>query len=91
MVSVIVPAYNAARTLGACLEALGQQTMPREQYEIILVDDGSTDDTAQIAGRYAGVKVLKLARNRGAAAARNAGIAAAQGELLLFTDADCIP
>ncbi len=91
MISVIVPAYNAARTLAACLEALEQQTMPREQYEIILVDDGSTDDTARIAGRYAGVKVLKLARNRGAAAARNAGIAAAQGELLLFTDADCIP
>lgn len=91
MISVIVPAYNAARTLGACLDALERQTMPRERYEIILVDDSSTDDTAQMAARYAGVKVLRLTRNQGAAAARNAGIAAAQGELLLFTDADCIP
>ena len=79
MISVIVPAYNAARTLGACLEALERQTVPRERYEIIVVDDGSADDTPQVANRYPGVKVLTLPQNEGAAAARNACIAAAQG------------
>ena len=87
--SVIVPAYQAAGTIGLCLEGLEAQTVPREAYEIIVVDDGSADDTAEIA-RRAGAQVI-VQSNAGPAAARNRGAAAARGALLLFTDADCAP
>ncbi len=88
-VSVIVPAYNAHATLPLCLAALSQQDYPRDRYEVIVVDDGSQDDTAALA-RAAGVHVISQP-NAGPAAARNAGAALAQSELLLFTDADCAP
>jgi lipopolysaccharide/colanic/teichoic acid biosynthesis glycosyltransferase/GT2 family glycosyltransferase len=88
-VTVIVPAYNAAGTLSSCLAALASQVYPRSAYEVIVVDDGSTDATAAIA-HDAGVSVITQP-NAGPAAARNRGAAAAQGELLLFTDADCAP
>lgn len=89
-ITVIVPAYNAEAVLGACLDALLKQTT-NEPGEIIVVDDGSTDRTAEVAERYgARVKLLRQA-NRGPAAARNAGIEAASGSILLFTDADCAP
>ena len=87
-VSVIVPARNAAATVGRTLACLARQTLT-EPYEVIVVDDGSSDETAQIAER-AGVRVLRLS-GEGAAAARNAGAAAGSGELLAFTDADCFP
>ncbi|MFQ5576479.1 MAG: glycosyltransferase, partial [Anaerolineae bacterium] len=89
MISVIVPAYNAAPTLVACLQALNTQTVPRDAYEIIVVDDGSTDDTAAVARRR-GARVVTQA-NAGPAAARNRGVKLAAGDPLLFTDADCIP
>jgi lipopolysaccharide/colanic/teichoic acid biosynthesis glycosyltransferase/GT2 family glycosyltransferase len=88
-VSIIVPAYNAAATLPQCLAALADQDYPPGAYEVIVVDDGSTDDTAAIA-RAAGVQVITQP-NAGPAAARNTGAAAATGDLLLFTDADCAP
>lgn len=88
-VTVVVPAFNAAATLPLCLRALAAQDYPRDRYEVIVVDDGSTDDTAAIAAA-AGVQVIRQA-NAGPAAARNAGIAAAAGEIILFTDADCSP
>jgi lipopolysaccharide/colanic/teichoic acid biosynthesis glycosyltransferase/glycosyltransferase involved in cell wall biosynthesis len=87
--SVVIPAYNAASTLPACLAALSQQSLPSTDFEIIVVDDGSTDDTAALA-RAAGVRVI-VQTHAGPAAARNRGAAAARGELLLFTDADCAP
>jgi len=87
LISVIVPAYNADATLPACLQALQEQTLIPT--EVIVVDDGSTDGTASVA-RAAGVRLVQQPR-QGPAAARNAGIAQAQGDLLLFTDADCIP
>ena len=87
--SVVVPAYNAAGTLPLCLAALADQDSPSSAYEVIVVDDGSTDETAAIA-RAAGVRVIGQPR-AGPAAARNRGAAAAAGELLLFTDADCAP
>lgn len=89
-ISIIIPAYNAEATLAECLRAVLDLTLS-EPYEVILVDDGSTDATASIARGFApAVKLLQQA-HRGAAAARNTGIAAARGEIILFTDADCEP
>lgn len=88
-ISVVVPAYNAARTLASCLEALEGQTKRRDRYEIIVIDDGSTDRTAEIAQRH-DVRLIRQS-NAGPAAARNRGAEAARGELLLFTDSDCAP
>lgn len=87
MISVIIPVYNGAQTLPACLQALKNQTCPPD--EIIVVNDGSTDGTSPVTARF-GVKILFQAK-AGPAAARNLGARAAQGDLLLFTDADCVP
>ena len=91
MISVIVPAKDAAKTLGECLQALLHQNgfLFNHDYEVIVVDDGSVDNTAKIAERYA-VKVI-LQANAGPGAARNAGARIAKGVLLAFTDADCAP
>lgn len=89
LASVIVPAHNARATLGACLQALLRQTLPPERYEIIVVDDGSTDGTDRVAAAF-GVQVLRQPR-KGPAAARNAGAAIARGTIVVFTDADCAP
>ena len=87
-VSIIIPAYNAAATLGALLDALARDVGARA--EIIVVDDGSTDGTAAAARRFKGVKVITQA-NSGPGAARNRGARAARGEILVFIDADCEP
>ena len=87
MISIIVPAYNAAQTLPACLAALQEQTHPPDQ--IIVVDDGSQDQTAQVARAY-GVQLLEQP-HQGPAAARNLGIRQARGDIILLTDADCEP
>jgi len=86
-----VPAYNAARTIDKCLEALLDQSIPMSSYEIIVVDDGSTDDTVEIVQRYEPVHLLLSWPRKGAAAVRNIGANFARGDILLFTDADCIP
>lgn len=88
-ISVIVPAYNAAETLGECLVALLDQSVPRSEYEVIVVDDGSMDATQEVVEQY-GVHLLTQA-NQGPAAARNLGVSHVRGEILLFTDADCVP
>ncbi|HUM70537.1 MAG TPA: glycosyltransferase, partial [Chloroflexota bacterium] len=90
MISVVVPAYNAAAVISDCLAALQKQTVDRQSYEVIVVDDGSVDDTA-VHAQLPGVQVIRSPQNRGAAAARNLGIQAAQGEIICFTDADCVP
>lgn len=90
MISVVIPAYNAEQTLARCLDGLLAQTAPRGSYEIIVVDDGSTDATREIAQASASVRVLTQA-NRGAGAARNLGAQNARGEIVLFIDADSIP
>jgi len=88
--SIIVPAYQAEDEVGDCVRALNRQTVPRGCYEIIVADDGSTDDTAAIAGEAGADRVLILA-HQGPAAARNAGVDAAAGKIVLFTDSDCEP
>lgn len=87
--SVIVPAYNAAATLDACLQALLAQTVEREACEVLVIDDGSTDRTGEAARQYP-VRLMRQ-ENRGPAAARNHGAREAKGEILLFTDSDCVP
>jgi len=86
-VSVVVASWNAARTLPTCLASLTRLNYP--DYEVIVVDDGSTDATAQIAARHPTVRLVRHATNRGLSAARNTGIAAASGAIVAFTDADC--
>ncbi len=89
MISVIIPAHNAANSIAKCVESVRNQSISPDEYEIIVVDDGSTDDTASIAWQ-SGAEVVQQNRGR-PAAARNAGINAAQGDILCFTDADCFP
>jgi glycosyltransferase involved in cell wall biosynthesis len=86
----VIPAWRAEAHLGACLDALAHQSAPSESFEVIVVDDASPDRTAQTA-EAAGVRVLRHDTNRGAAAARNTGAAAARGGILLFVDSDVIP
>jgi len=83
-VSAIIPAFNEAERVAAVLEPL--LSSPAVD-EVVVVDDGSTDATAAVAGRFA-VRVVRLPENRGKAAAMAAGVEAAQGEVLLFLDAD---
>ncbi|MBI2952741.1 MAG: glycosyltransferase [Chloroflexi bacterium] len=89
MISIIVPAHNARDHIGNCLSALLQQDGLQDDYEVIVVDDGSTDGTEDLARGY-GVRILSQA-HRGPGAARNYGASQAKGSLLLFTDADCEP
>jgi glycosyltransferase involved in cell wall biosynthesis len=88
-VSVIVPAHNAQATIARALAAVAGQKFSG-RHELIVVDDGSTDATAQLA-EHAGAQVIRHPEPRGPAAARNTGRAAAQGALLAYTDSDCEP
>ncbi|HZB32953.1 MAG TPA: glycosyltransferase [Streptosporangiaceae bacterium] len=85
LVSVIVPNYNYARTLGMCLSALARQHYPH--LEVIVVDDRSTDDSVAIARRH-GARVFVTDTNVGCAGARNLGVRHARGEVLFFLDSD---
>lgn len=87
--SVIVPAYNASVTIERCLNSLENQSIPKEVYEVILIDDGSTDRTSDIAKQFP-IKYF-WQKNQGPATARNRGAKEARGEIILFTDADCVP
>jgi glycosyltransferase involved in cell wall biosynthesis len=85
-VSVVVACYNGGRTLQPCLDSLGRLQYP--SYEVIVVDDGSTDITRQVASLYKNFHTLAQA-HQGLAVARNAGLFAGEGEVVAFTDADC--
>ncbi len=86
-VSIVIPVYNASAYLAACLESV--RSMDPEPLECIVVDDGSTDDSAAIAER-AGFRTIACQRRRGPAAARNVGARAARGGILLFIDSDVL-
>ncbi|MDX8388395.1 MAG: glycosyltransferase family A protein [Ghiorsea sp.] len=92
-VSVIIPVFNAELTLERCLQALSKQTFTA--FELLIVDNGSTDGSHAIVeqwAKYSSVQIQVIDEKRqGAAAARNAGVAASQGQWLAFTDADCEP
>ena len=89
-VSIIVPAYNASRTIRMCIEALLSQSYDRNRYEVIIVDNVSTDKTPEIIKEYPVTYILedKVHTSYGA---RNAGIRSAKGEIIFLTDSDCIP
>ena len=90
VVTVVVPVHNGADVLPACLSGLAAQD-GAPAFEVLVVDNSSDDDTADVARRHdVGARVISEQR-RGSYAARNAGIAAATGSILAFTDADCIP
>jgi Glycosyl transferase family 2 len=89
-VSVIVPVYNDAQRIATCVEALLSQTYPRERYEILIVDNGSTDATRSVVQRY-DVTLLVEDRIQSSYAARNKGIQHARGTIIAFTDSDCTP
>ncbi len=88
-ISIVIPCYNASGYLAESLQALNRQSVVRARYEVIVVDDGSTDDTFQVAEPLCD-KCIRTT-NRGPAAARNTGVNESSGSLILFTDADCIP
>jgi glycosyltransferase involved in cell wall biosynthesis len=89
-VSVIIPAFNASATIGRTLEALDRQDTG-EPFEVIVVDDGSSDGTTEIAESAGGrVRVIRQ-DHQGPGPARNRGVQTATGRFLAFTDADCVP
>jgi glycosyltransferase involved in cell wall biosynthesis len=93
--SVVVPTHNRARRLEALLRSLREQTIGADRFEVIVVDDGSTDGTdvvlaAETATGILSLRTIRHATPSGPTAARNAGIAIARGPLIAFTDDDCI-
>jgi glycosyltransferase involved in cell wall biosynthesis len=88
LASVIIPTYNSAGSLARCLAALRRQKT-EAPYEVIVVDDGSTDDTGEVCRGFE-ARYLRQ-DNSGPAVARNLGVSEARGEIVLFTDADCEP
>jgi len=88
-ISVIIPTHNRKDLLRRCLAAATSQDYP--DYEVIVVDDGSTDGTgAMVRREFPQVRYIRQERNRGPAAARNRGIKVATGEIIAFTDDDCL-
>jgi cellulose synthase/poly-beta-1,6-N-acetylglucosamine synthase-like glycosyltransferase len=88
-VSIIIPTFDGASRIGACLDALKKQTAGRD-IEILVVNDGSTDSTVDVVTLYSEIRLISQA-NAGPAAARNRGASEARGALILFTDDDCVP
>jgi len=86
LVSVIVPTFDRAATLGAAIDSVLAQTHP--EVEVVVVDDGSTDGSAEVLAGYGDRIVVRRTANRGPAAARNEGMRAARGEYLAFLDSD---
>jgi glycosyltransferase involved in cell wall biosynthesis len=89
-VTVVVPVHNTAEHLERCIAALRAQDYPRDQFEILMVDNNSTDGSAGILGRADGVRALSETK-QGSYAARNRALRDASGDVLAFTDSDCAP
>ncbi len=89
-VSIIIPVLNSARTIGDCLEGVLKQDYPHERFEIIVVDNGSTDGSVPLIKKYP-VALLDELRAHNSYMARNKGIRNSSGDILIFLDADCIP
>ena len=95
-ISVVIPTYQRLPLLAKCLDALSRQTLPRESFEIVVVDDGNQSATAEAVmtfGQQTGIAVrcFGQGQRRGPAAARNRGWRAARAPIVAFTDDDCLP
>ena len=92
-VSVVIPTYNDRKALELTLTAFQCQTYPSERYEVIVIDDGSTDDTEELVSSFEKPYPLRYFKqpNAGRGKARNAGIEMANGDILIFNDADGLP
>ncbi|RPJ54359.1 MAG: glycosyltransferase [Methanobacteriota archaeon] len=88
MISVVVPTYNEEASIATCLESLADQTVPRAQYELIVVDGNSTDRTREIAAANADLVMIQTSKKVGGA--RNDGVLKSRGAIVATTDADCI-
>jgi GT2 family glycosyltransferase len=89
-VTVVVPVFNGAATIAACLSSLLALLYPRERFEIIVVDNGSTDHTREVLKAFGDAIRVQSETTLGAAAARNRGVLSARGRLIAFIDADCV-
>jgi cellulose synthase/poly-beta-1,6-N-acetylglucosamine synthase-like glycosyltransferase len=89
-VSVVVPVRNAPQRIAVCIEALLAQTYPQDHVQIVIVDNDSDDDTPDVVDSYPVIRVTESAAHS-PYTARNAGIAAATGEIIALTDANCVP
>ncbi len=90
-ISVVVPHYHDLIGLDKCLKALDNQSLPRDRFEIIVADNNSPEGEAAVAAAVGGRARLVVIREKGAGPARNGGVAHARGEILAFTDSDCVP
>ena len=89
-ISVLLPVYNGAATIGPALDSLVAQDYPADRYEVIVVNDGSTDDTARVVTERQDLRYIELPRNMGISPALNAGLDAARGEILVIFNDDCL-
>lgn len=89
-VSVVIPVYNDSERLRVCLRALQEQTYPHAKYEVIVVDNNSEESIEEVVYPFSQA-ILTSEKKSGSYAARNRGISVAKGEVLAFTDSDCIP
>lgn len=89
-VSVIIPVYNHSDFLKLCLDALSKQTLPRDQFEVIVIDNGSDDPPEQLVASYDFTRYSTESKP-GSFAARNHGLTLAKGDYIAFTDSDCLP
>lgn len=87
--SIIIPVFNAEKTIQRCLYALLEQTYPEERYELIVVDNGSTDRSVEMIRKFP-VKFFSEKRAHNSYMARNCGLSYTKGEIIAFIDADCI-
>jgi glycosyltransferase involved in cell wall biosynthesis len=90
LLSVIMPAHNAAGILPRSLGALRNSDLSKDRWELVVVDDGSSDDTSLIAARYADTVVTLPGKPHGPAYARNRGFEVTRGDVIVFIDADCV-